>query len=75
LITNVLLPSLGTSRYSGMGPSSTVIMVGFTTYAIVKHRLMDINIVLKKGTTYVLRISSLKESIICSQALSYCFSW
>jgi signal transduction histidine kinase len=25
-----------------------------TSYAIVKHRLMDINIVLKKGTTYVL---------------------
>ena len=24
-------------------------MVGFTTYSIVKHRLMDINIVLKKG--------------------------
>ena len=37
-----------------MGPSFTVIMVGFTTYSIVKHRLMDINIVLKKGTTYVL---------------------
>jgi len=28
-------------------------MVGFTTYSIVKHRLMDINIVFKKGTTYI----------------------
>jgi signal transduction histidine kinase len=28
--------------------------VGFTTYAIVKHRLMDINLVLQKGTTYFL---------------------
>jgi len=53
LITNILLPSLGTSRYSGMGPSFTVIMVGFTAYSIVKHRLMDINIVLTKGTTYI----------------------
>jgi signal transduction histidine kinase len=33
-----------------------MIMVGFTTYSIVKHRLMDINIVLKKGTTYILLI-------------------
>jgi signal transduction histidine kinase len=30
------------------------IYVVITSYAIAKHRLMDINIVLKKGTTYVL---------------------
>jgi len=30
------------------------IYVVLVSYAIVKHRLMDINIVLKKGTTYVL---------------------
>jgi signal transduction histidine kinase len=30
------------------------IYVLITSYAIVKHRLMDINIVFKKGTTYVL---------------------
>jgi signal transduction histidine kinase len=55
LITNLLLPILiGTSEYSKLGPSFTMIMVGFTTYSILKHRLMDINIVLKKGTTYIL---------------------
>jgi len=54
LFTNVLLPILGTSKYSAIGPSFTMIMVGFTTYSILKHRLMDINIVLKKGTTYFL---------------------
>jgi signal transduction histidine kinase len=54
LITNLLLPILGTSKFGGLGPSSTVIMVSFITYSIIKHRLMDINIVLKKGTTYFL---------------------
>lgn len=54
LFTNLLLPALGTSKYSSLGPSSTMIMVGFAAYAIVKHRLMDIHVVLKKGTTYVL---------------------
>jgi signal transduction histidine kinase len=54
LITNILLPSLGTSQYSKLGPSFTMIMVAFTSYSIVKHRLMDIHIVLKKGTTYAL---------------------
>ena len=54
LLTNLFLPIFGTSGLSGIGPSSTIIMVSFITYAILKHRLMDINIVLKKGTTYVL---------------------
>src|SRR4030042_319208 len=56
IISNLVLPSLGTSRFSHLGPSSTLIMLSFFTYAILKHRLMDINIVLKKGTTYVLLI-------------------
>jgi signal transduction histidine kinase/MFS family permease len=53
ITSNLILPSLGTSRFSHLGPSSTLIMISFFTYAILKHRLMDINIVLKKGTTYI----------------------
>jgi len=52
--TNLLLPTLGTSRFSGVGSCSAIIMVSFITYSIIRHRLMDINIVLKKGTTYIL---------------------
>lgn len=52
--TNIVLPSLGTSKYSRIGPSFTIFHVAFTSYAIVKHRLMDINVILKKGTTYFL---------------------
>jgi signal transduction histidine kinase len=54
LANNLFLPMVGVSRFNWIGPSVTVIMLGFTAYSIVKHRLMDINIVLKKGTTYVL---------------------
>ncbi len=50
---NLILPLLGTSRLSHLGPATTLIMVSFITYSILEHRLMDINIVLKKGTTYV----------------------
>jgi len=53
---NLVLPLLGTSRLGHLGPCSTIIMLSFFTYAIMKHRLMDINIVLKKGTTYILLI-------------------
>ena len=51
---NLILPKFGTSRLSSLGPPSTLIMVSFITYSIVRHRLMDINIVLQKGTTYLL---------------------
>jgi signal transduction histidine kinase len=54
LTANLFLPMAGISKFNWLGPSFTMIMVGFTTYAILKYRLMDINIVLKKGTTYFL---------------------
>jgi len=59
ITSNLLLPSLGTSKLSHLGPSFMIIMVSLITYAILKYRLMDINIVLKKGTTYVLLLALL----------------
>lgn len=55
--TNLILPIFGTSKFSSLGPSFSMIMVGFTSYSILKYRLMDINIVLKKGTTYTLLLA------------------
>ncbi len=59
LICNLFLPMAGLSKYNWLGPPFTILMLGFTAYSIVKHRLMDINIVFKKGTTYALLISLL----------------
>jgi signal transduction histidine kinase len=59
IISNLILPSLGTSRFGRLGPSSTIILICFFTYSILKHRLMDIDIVLKKGTTYILLLITL----------------
>jgi two-component system NtrC family sensor kinase len=56
---NLFLPMAGISTFTWLGPTSTVIMVGGTTYSIIKHRLMDINLVVKKGTTYFLLIVGL----------------
>ena len=55
-IMNLFLPIVGISKFNWLGPPFTMLLVGFTAYAIVKHRLMDINIVFKKGTTYALLI-------------------
>lgn len=54
LLNNLFLPMIGISRFNWLGPTFTVIMLSFTAYSIVKYRLMDINIVFKKGTTYIL---------------------
>jgi signal transduction histidine kinase len=51
---NLFLPMAGIATFNWLGPTSTVILVGGTTYSIIKHRLMDINLVVKKGTTYFL---------------------
>ena len=51
---NLFLPMAGIATFNWLGPTSTVILVGGTTYSIIKHRLMDINLVLKKGTTFFL---------------------
>ncbi len=56
LICNLFLPMAGLSKYNWLGPPFTILMLGFTAYSIVKHRLMDINIVFKKGTTYAVLI-------------------
>jgi len=54
LIVNLFLPMAGISRFNWLGPTFTMIMLAFTAYSIVRHRLMDINLVLKKGTNYIL---------------------
>jgi signal transduction histidine kinase len=56
VVFNLVIPAMGTSKLSQLGPSSTLILVSFITYSILKHRLMDINIVVTKGMTYVFLI-------------------
>jgi len=56
---NLIIPMVSSSRFSHLGPVASLFMVGSISYAIVKHRLMDINIVFKKGTTYVLLLALL----------------
>jgi signal transduction histidine kinase len=54
LITNGLMPAMGSSYFADLGPTSCVILVVSTSYAIVRHRLMDIGFVLTRGTSILL---------------------
>ncbi len=53
--TNVILP-LWFNIYSlnAVGPLFSIFMVSFITYAIVRHRLLDLRVVIQRGLIYTL---------------------
>ncbi len=52
ITTNLVLPLFGRSELAGMGPFFTIIAIAFISYAIVKHRLMSIEVVIQRSTAY-----------------------
>ncbi|MFC1753115.1 ATP-binding protein [Thermoproteota archaeon] len=48
-ITNILLPVLGFTTTNKLGPLFSPIYISFCLYSIIKHRLMDINVVINKA--------------------------
>lgn len=54
ITTNLLVPLLWkTSRYSGLGPYFSLLVVSFSAHAIIRYRLMDIRVVIRQGVVYV----------------------
>ncbi|MBI3805287.1 MAG: hypothetical protein HY282_16170 [Nitrospirae bacterium] len=54
MITNLVLPTLGIFSLNWLGQTLTIIMSSFIAYAIVRYRLMDIKIILKRTIVYSL---------------------
>ncbi len=53
-IANLAIPLLfGTSRFSQYGPLFSFVMVAMIAHAIIRHRLMDIRVVIKRGAVYI----------------------
>ena len=48
LLVNFVLPLIGITQFNKFGPLGTAAIVGFTAYAIVKHRLMDMSVVISR---------------------------
>ena len=51
-LTNAVLPRLGITGLNQVGPLTSVGFAGLTAYAIARHRLLDIEIVLRKGLVF-----------------------
>lgn len=57
ITTNLLIPLISkTSRYSALGPYFSLLVVSFSAHAIIRYRLMDIKVVIRKGVVYVCAI-------------------
>src|SRR5262245_8896876 len=57
--TNVLVPLLaGTSAYNWLGPVFSLMMVAMVAHAIIRHRLMDIRVVIQRGFAYLVTFST-----------------
>jgi two-component system nitrogen regulation sensor histidine kinase GlnL len=57
--TNVFVPLIaGTSAYNGLGPVFSLILIAMVAHAIIRHRLMDIRIVIRRGVGYLVTLLS-----------------
>ena len=55
---NLWLPWIGDTSLMWLGPHFSLFMIGFIFYAIVKHRLMDIRLILSRTIVYSLLLAS-----------------
>jgi signal transduction histidine kinase len=55
-ITNLILPTIGNFRFFNIGPIMTISMAGFIAYAIIKHRFMDIRLIIARTVSFTLLI-------------------
>jgi signal transduction histidine kinase len=55
ITTNLLIPLISkTSAYSGLGPYFSLLVVSFSAHAIIRHRLMNIRLVVRRGIVYLI---------------------
>jgi signal transduction histidine kinase len=65
LITGVIIPiTVGTSKFATIGLGSIVFFNAMTTYAIVKHRLLDIRLVILRTITYSLVVLLISATVV-----------
>jgi nitrogen-specific signal transduction histidine kinase len=56
MVPNLILPLLGFNVYSHMGPFFLIFFVGFNIYAMTKHRLLDIRIIINKTLATIITL-------------------
>ncbi len=68
-IGNVLLPFLGSTSLYFIGPLSTIVLLVLVLYAIKKHFLLNIRLVLQRGLVYIILFGLIASLYIISLQL------
>ncbi len=53
---SLILPLFGYAQFGFLDSPSSLLFIGFTTYAVVKHRLMDISVIISRAVAEVLAV-------------------
>jgi len=53
---DLILPMLKINSLNILGPISTIFLIGFTAYAILKHELMDISVIIKRSVSILITL-------------------
>lgn len=59
LFTQVIFPILGYSRLAALGPLTALIFIVSVSYSIVAHRLLDIQVIIRRSLIYSILLTSL----------------
>ncbi len=73
LMFDVILPLFGVVHLYNVGPQFSVFMLGCSAYAILRHRLLDVRIVIQLGVVYSLLIATIVVCYMCVLLLAELF--
>ena len=51
---DVVMPAFGIFQLNFLGPICSIVLTAFSAYAIIRHRLMDIRVVIQRGLIYTI---------------------
>jgi len=57
MLFGVVLPYFGELRFFSVGPQFSIFLVALSSYAILKHQLLDIKLVIQKGLIYTILVT------------------
>ena len=68
---NLLLPlATGRSTYSWLGPYFSFMFVALVAHAIIRHRLMDLRLMISRGLAYAMALALVSSAIIAFARLA-----
>lgn len=65
IAASLLLPIMGITHLFSLGPPFTLVMAGFVTYAIVVHKLLNIEDFMTRGVYFLTAVAALVGTVFC----------